>query len=106
MWALRYPETHELYMLDRRDVSDRRLRMKSRRITAHSEHLTDHPSVVFASEPMDDDSRWQLLESGELVHIDGDLNVTRQIAFPEPPKRQLRQEDLTVKAAASQEVPA
>jgi glutamine amidotransferase len=101
MWALRYPETHELYMLDRRDVEDRRLLMDSHRITAHSDHLTDHASVVFASEPMDDDD-WQLLAPGELVHVDADLQLTRQIAFPDPPEHQLRHEDLTAKAAASQ----
>ncbi len=101
MWALRYPETHELYMLDRRDVSDRHLRMDSRRITAHSEHLSEHASVVFASEPMDDDD-WQLLAPGELVHVDADVRPTRQLAFPDPPKHQLRHEDLTSQAAASQ----
>jgi predicted glutamine amidotransferase len=101
MWALRYPETHELYLLDRRDVSDRRLRMDSHRITAHSDHLADGASVVFASEPMDDDD-WQLLAPGELVHVDGDLGLTRKIAFPEPPKHQLRHEDLSATAAASQ----
>jgi predicted glutamine amidotransferase len=101
MWALRYPETHELYMLDRRDVSKRRLRLESRRITAHSDHLADGASVVFASEPMDDDD-WQLLAPGELVHVGGDLDLTRQIAFPEPPKNQLRHDDLTATAAASQ----
>lgn len=101
MWALRYPETHELYMLDRRDVSDRHLRMDSRRITAHSEHLSEHASVVFASEPMDDDD-WQLLAPGELVHVDADVRPTRQLAFPDPPKHQLCHEDLTSQAAASQ----
>jgi predicted glutamine amidotransferase len=101
MWALRYPETHELYLLDRRDVDDRRLRMRSHRITAHSEHLTSDASVLFASEPMDDDD-WQLLATGELVHIDADLQIDRRIAFPDPPKHQLRHHDLTAQAAASQ----
>ena len=81
MWALRYPETHELYMLDRRDVSDRHLRMDSRRITAHSEHLSEHASVVFASEPMDDDD-WQLLAPGELVHVDADLQADAAASVP------------------------
>jgi predicted glutamine amidotransferase len=101
MWALRYPETHELYLLDRRDVDHRRLRMSSDRITAHSEHLTSDASVLFASEPMDDDD-WQLLVPGELVHVDADLRIDRCIAFPDPPKHQLRHEDLTARAAASQ----
>ena len=101
MWALRYPETHELYMLDRREVEDRRLRMQTRRITAHSEHLTSDASVLFASEPMDDDN-WQLVAPGELVHIDAQLQINRRIAFPEPPEHQLSHDDLTAKAAASQ----
>jgi len=101
MWALRYPETHELYLLDRRDVDDRRLRMRSDRITAHSEQLTSDASVLFASEPMDDDN-WQLLAPGELVHVDANLQIDRRVAFPDPPKHQLRHEDLTTQAAASQ----
>jgi predicted glutamine amidotransferase len=101
MWALRYPETHELYMLDRREVENRQLRMKTRRITAHSEHLTSDASVLFASEPMDDED-WQLLAPGELVHIDAELHINRRIAFPDPPKHQLSHDDLTSKAAASQ----
>jgi predicted glutamine amidotransferase len=102
MWALRYPETHELYMLDRREVANRRLRLRSHRITAHSEHLTSEPSVIFASEPMDDDPRWQLMEPGQLVHVDADLDVTKQLVFAQSPKHQLRLQDLTPKAAASQ----
>jgi predicted glutamine amidotransferase len=101
MWALRYPETHELYLLDRRDVDDRRLRMRSDRITALSEHLTSDSSVLFASEPMDD-ADWQLLAPGELVHVDADLQIDRRIALPDPPKHPLRHEDLTAQAAASQ----
>jgi predicted glutamine amidotransferase len=101
MWALRYPETHELYLLDRRDIDDRRLRMRSDRITAHSEHLTSDASVVFASEPMDDDD-WALLAPGELVHVDADLHIDCRIALPDPPKHQLRHQDLSAQAAASQ----
>lgn len=102
-WALRYPETHELYLLDRRDVVDRRLRLRSRRIRAESEHLTSQPSVVFASEPMDGE-RWQLIAPGELVHVDAGLAINRRLVFPHPPRHQLRREDLTAKAAASQHV--
>jgi glutamine amidotransferase len=101
MWALRYPETHQLYLLDRRDVDGRRLRMRSDRITAHSEHLTSDASVLFATEPMDDDD-WQPLAPGELVHVDADLQIDRRVALPDPPKQPLRQQDLTAQAAASQ----
>jgi len=101
IWALRYPDTHELYLLDRRDVDDRRLRMRTDRISAHSDELTSDASVLFASEPMDDDD-WQQLAPGELVHVDSDLQIDRRIAFPDSPKHQLRHDDLTARAAASQ----
>jgi glutamine amidotransferase len=101
MWALRYPETHELYLLDRRDVDDRRLRMRSHRITAHSDELTSDASVLFASEPMDDDD-WRPLAPGELVHVDADLQIDRRIAIPNAPRHQLHHADLTAQAAASQ----
>jgi glutamine amidotransferase len=101
MWALRYPETHELYLLDRREVDDRHLRMRSDRISARSDHLASDASVLFASEPMDDDA-WQLLAPGELVHVNADLQIDRRVAFPDPPKHQLRHDDLTAQAAASQ----
>ena len=45
---------------------------------------------------------WQLLAPGEVTHVDADLRLTRQIAFPDPPKHQLRHEDLTAQAASSQ----
>jgi predicted glutamine amidotransferase len=104
MWALRYPETHELYVLDRRDVlaPDQMFDLRTDRIHARSPNLMAQSKVIFASEPMDDDSRWRLMEPGELVHVDADLQITRRIAFPEPPKHQLRHEDLTSQAAASQ----
>ncbi|MDV3124176.1 class II glutamine amidotransferase [Mycobacterium sp. 21AC1] len=100
-WALRYPETHELYLLDRRDVADRRLQLRSHRIRAESEHLTSQPAVVFASEPMDGE-HWQLIAPGELVHVDAGLDITRKLVFGDPPRRQLRVEELTAQAAASQ----
>ncbi|MGF2951811.1 class II glutamine amidotransferase, partial [Mycobacterium sp. THU-M116] len=74
MWALRYPQTHTLYVLDRRPGdAERDLHLRTDRIRAFSRHLRDRPSVVFASEPMDDDPRWQLMEPGELIHVDADL---------------------------------
>jgi glutamine amidotransferase len=60
------------------------------------------PKVIFASEPMDHDARWQLMEPGELVHVDAELGIDRRIAFAHPPKYQLRHDDLSAKAAASQ----
>lgn len=102
MWALRYPETHELFVLDRRDAGKGRLRLRSPRIRADSEHLATQPSVVFASEPMDDDAGWRPMAPGELVHVSADLELGCRVAFPDPPKHQLSRSELTAKAAASQ----
>jgi predicted glutamine amidotransferase len=101
MWALRYPETNELYMLDRR-VCSTVFEMQTNRIHARSRHLGEHPSVVFASEPMDDDPGWLLLEPGVLVHVDRGLSITRREVLPGPPKHQLSLSDLSPTAAGSQ----
>jgi glutamine amidotransferase len=101
MWALRYPDTHELYVLDRRHPDQRRLRLRSTRIRAESEHLTSQPSVLFASEPMDGE-HWRLIAPGELVHVDADLRINTRVAFPDRPRHLLRREDLSAQAEASQ----
>jgi glutamine amidotransferase len=100
MWALRYPESHELYVLERDDEPRTEspgpeFDLRTKRIHARSEHLCTRPSVVFASEPMNDDTRWRLLEPGELVHVDAALRVTRGVALPDPPRHLLHREDLS-----------
>ncbi|MGH3563048.1 MAG: class II glutamine amidotransferase [Mycobacterium sp.] len=103
VWALRYPEPNELYILDRRDGAlPRGLEWRSERIRADAEQLRGRPAVVFASEPMNDDPGWQLIVPGELVHVDADLRITRELVLPDPPKHQLRRTDLSALAAASQ----
>ena len=74
-WALRYPDTHELYVLDRRGQTGA-FELRTDRIAARSAHLSRLPSVVFASERMDDNPAWRLLEPGELVHVDADLRTS------------------------------
>lgn len=101
MWALRYPDTHELYALDRRHPDQRRLRLRSARIRAESEHLRSQPSVLFASEPMDGED-WRLIAPGELVHVDADLRIDTRVAFPDPPRHLLHRDDLSAQVAASQ----
>ncbi|MGW7524117.1 class II glutamine amidotransferase [Streptomyces sp. NPDC054783] len=107
LWALRYPATHELYALRRPagghhgtrhlDHAGRHGHMRVR-----SAHLGDRPSVVVASEPMDENPHWQLMAPGELLHVDADLQVTSRIAVPDPPARPLTLSDLRPEAAASQ----
>jgi predicted glutamine amidotransferase len=109
MWALRYPESNELYVLDRSDATptpDARFDLRTKRIHATSEHLCTRPSVVFATERMDDDSRWRLLEPGELVHVDETLRVTRSLVLPDPPTHLLRNSDLSASAQQAQHTSA
>ena len=102
LWALRYPASHELYISDRRDIpGDHRFHLRTNRIRVDSQHLRRQPSVVFATEPMDDAARWQLIEPGELVHVDSGLQIHRDLVLPDPPRLLLRAEDLSPAAQAS-----
>ena len=95
MWALRYPDTHQLFMLDRRRDGEPDFDLSTSRIRAQSDVLTTTPSVVFATEPMDDDPRWCLLDPGELVYVDTNLDITRTVALPDPPRHLVRRDDLS-----------
>ncbi|MCH9640673.1 MAG: class II glutamine amidotransferase [Actinomycetia bacterium] len=101
MWALRYPDAHELYVLNR-DRGLTAFEMQTHRIRASSGQLNKRPSVVFASEPMDDDPGWQLLDPGVLVHVDASLTVRKSMVLPDPPSHQLTLADLSGRAAAAQ----
>ncbi|OBG65874.1 class II glutamine amidotransferase [Mycobacterium sp. E735] len=105
MWALRYPDTHELYILDRSDDAATQtpaFDMRTNRIHARSEHLCTRSSVVFATERMDDDPRWRLLEPGELVHVDATLRVDRRLILPSPPAHLLRRAELSAPVQEAQ----
>ncbi len=102
LWALRYPESHELYVSDRRKIpAEHRFHLRTNRIRADSESLHQKPSVVFATEPMDDTGRWQLLEPGELVHVDAGLQIHRDLVLPDPPRHLLREDELSPAAQGS-----
>jgi predicted glutamine amidotransferase len=102
LWALRYPESHELYVADRRKLpAQPRFRLRTNRIRAESPALQRQPSVVFATEPMDDAAHWRLLEPGELVHVDAGLQLSRELVLPDPPRHLLRAEELSPAAQAS-----
>jgi predicted glutamine amidotransferase len=104
MWALRYPEPNELYVLDRKDDSPTtpEFDLRTKRIHATSEHLCARSSVVFATERMDDDPRWSLLTPGELVHVDASLQITRSVVLPDAPSHQISRADLSPAAEAAQ----
>jgi predicted glutamine amidotransferase len=103
VWALRYPEPNELYLLDRREVAPAQVfDLRTSRIHAQADQFDQHPCVAFASEPMNDDPGWKLLDSGMLVHVDEQLSISERMVFPDPPKHQLTLADLSPKASASQ----
>jgi len=107
VWALRYPDAHDLLMLERDEGGPSGARhfdaaSASGRIRVRSGALATTAAVVFASEQMDEDASWRALEPGELVHVDRELRVASRIAIPEPPAHQLRLEDLRPDAAAAQ----
>jgi glutamine amidotransferase len=102
LWALRYPESNELWTL-------------APALDGHGRHLdggrepghldleaeAPTPAHVVASERMDDDPNWRLLEPGELLVIDG-LRATPMFPF-DPPAHPLTAADLSAEEAASQE---
>jgi predicted glutamine amidotransferase len=75
LWALRYPETNTLFVLERTagggaSGGGAALEQTSSHGTrVHSESARDCPLVVVASERLDDDPGWRELHSGELVHV-------------------------------------
>jgi glutamine amidotransferase len=106
LWALRYPDTHGLFVLERPPVG-RHLDQAGRAGTlrTRSSRLADLPAVVVASEPMDEDPRWRAIGSGELVHVDGLLRVRSTLVRDSPPRHRLSLADLSPDAAASQSAP-
>jgi predicted glutamine amidotransferase len=107
LWALRYPDVHDLFVLERDaggPSGGRHLEHASARgsMRVRSGDLASRPAVVVASERMDEDAGWRPLGSGDLLHVDPDLNVTITQALTQPPAHQLTLADLGDKAAASQ----
>jgi len=104
LWALRYPEHNELHLLVREPGGPR----GDQPLDEHSPHGTirvraregsRRPLVVVASEPMDENLGWEALAPGELLHVDPDLELHREIILGDPPRKPL---SLTGRAADSQ----
>ncbi|GAA4081044.1 class II glutamine amidotransferase [Actinomadura miaoliensis] len=105
LWALRYPEQNELWVLKPRLGGFRHLQ------SPHEPGSLDvagpngdgrhtAPAYVIASERMDDDPGWRLLEPGELLVVDG-LKATSMFPFA-PLAHPLTSADLSASEAASQ----
>ena len=107
LWALRYPDTHPLYVLARPaggHHGHRHLEHASApgTVRVRSGDLADAPATVVASERMDEDPHWRLLAPGELLHVAADQRLTSRIAVDRPPTHRLTLADLHPRAAASQ----
>jgi predicted glutamine amidotransferase len=107
LWALRYPATHELWVLDREAGGPhgcRHLELASAagQMRVRAGELAQAPAVVLASERMDENPGWRLLASGELLHVDRHRRIHTRIALPDAPAHLLTLADLEPRAAASQ----
>lgn len=109
LWALRYPDTHDLYVLERQPGGHRGAeplkhtgKRRPDRISVAAHTLAARPSVVVATERMDDDPGWRPLDSGELLHVAADLTVSSHRIIDHPPTHPLTLADLGQRAAASQ----
>jgi glutamine amidotransferase len=85
LWALRYPDQHALHILDRPEGGE--LHVRSATSSVHAPSLDRTASVVVASEELDGESGWRMLEPGELVHVRPDLSVHSEVAVADPPAR-------------------
>ncbi|MDN2499304.1 class II glutamine amidotransferase [Nocardia nova] len=106
LWALRYPDTHDLFVLERAaggPGGGKHLdHAGTGPIRAHSPALADHPAVVIATERMDSDPGWRDLPVGRLLHVGPDLVTTRHTVVDRAPRHRLTLADLGEHAAASQ----
>jgi predicted glutamine amidotransferase len=101
LWALRYPLSHDLYVLEREpgETLEHASGLGSR---VRSKEGLDRRLVVVASERMDSDPGWRELNSGELLCVDGDQRVSSRRIMDGPPARPLTLADLSPTARASQ----
>jgi predicted glutamine amidotransferase len=105
VWALRYPDTHELFVLARDPGTelDHASSLGSRVTSAHGR---SQPLVVVASERMDADPGWRALSSGELVSVSPALELSSSVILAAPPARALSLADLGARARRSQAKPS
>jgi glutamine amidotransferase len=104
LWALRYPEHNELFVLERAAGGPRGGRQLDEASAAgtlrmRSGEASERRVVVVASERMDEDLGWDAVRPGELVRVGPDLQVSREVVLPDPPRHPMR---LRGRAASSQ----
>lgn len=99
LFALRYPDTHPLYVLSRpaggttgTHALDHRGRPGT--IRAQSSDLAGAPATIVATERMDDAPGWRALAPGELLHVSSGQHVTSQLVVSRPPAHPLGLDDV------------
>lgn len=86
LWALRYPDQRALHITRRRiDPATGGARMASTLAGHHVRAAEPAEVVILASERIDEDENWRMLEPGELIHVGPDLTVTSQLVIDRPP---------------------
>ena len=88
LWALRYPDQHALHVLERPAASA--LHAHSSMSSYHCEDLASTDSVLVASERLDGETGWRMLDPGELIHVRPDLSIESHIAIADPPRRLIK----------------
>jgi predicted glutamine amidotransferase len=93
LWALRYPETDSLHVLERpaggsgtapdgeSDGGSPLAQTSAHGTRVESADAGRHPIVVVASERMDQDSGWREVASGELLHVGPSLGLESELLF-------------------------
>jgi len=94
LWAFRYPEHNPLHLLEREPGGESGKRPLDERsshgtVRLRSEACSEQPTVVIASERMDEEPGWQEVGVGELIHVGPDLRVDREVILEGPPKHQM-----------------
>ena len=106
LWALRYPESNELWILENTlggmHMDDGLETVRSATMRVQSGAFSFVPATVIASEKMDSSPGWRMVESGELIHVDPDLQVTSTMAVTDPPAHMIDLDALSAEAAATQ----
>lgn len=106
LWALRYPEPNELWVLHPALGGFGELHLASGHepgsldVAGANGSAGTTPAYVIASEPMNDDPEWRLLAPGELLVVEG-LDAASIFPF-DPPAHPVRAEDLSAAEAVSQ----
>jgi len=103
LWAVRYPDTHPLYVLQE-GADDPHHGKQSARISVKSDEMEQNrvPAVLIATERMDENPNWRMMDSGEIFRVDRNLNTVRTFPLPQHPQHLLTLADLDPHTAASQ----